>query len=240
MDLFIYIFIAIIIAVIITTIRPVRKSLDAPERGIIQNSIGWCLVIYGLILGFSINIFYTRYIEIRNTIVTDVTNLQITTKFFKSLNAMNVVESIERYTESVINDLVPMLKSGKYSEKTAYLYWKMNQEIVTYVRDHPTVVFDNNILIRMSTDEKFKQILNEINISQYYIKILWFLFIFVLIPLFFISSPDKVIQFILDSSLLIILVTCIYLCSILNNPFMESPVSLKLAAYTDLLNEIKR
>lgn len=239
MDYYIYIIIAIIISIILCLIRPIRKDLDPSEKSIITGSIGWCLVIYGLMAGFSINIFYNRYLEIRNTFITEITNLQLTYRYFKTLpNSENVILSMKNYLKSIFIDLLPNLKNKKYSEKSEQLYRDMDNEIIKYLNSNPNI-FVNNILIRMGTDQKIKRLVDEINDGEYYINILIFLFIIILIPLWLTSTVDKYIQFIIDACILIILISALYICIILNNVFDDSPISIKMQGYQDLLDEIE-
>lgn len=231
--LFLYIFLAIMISLLIMYLRPDKGQLN---EGFISSTIGWTLIIYGLILAFSINIFYTRYIEIRTIFADEVNNLLLTYRYFKVLPDNEfVLHSIHSYANSVLNDLLPSLQNGEYSEKTNFYYTQMTNTIINYVNDHPTIVFDNNILIRLTTNERIKQIAIEIK-NQYYITIIWLLFLFVLIPMFFISTPNRSLQFLMDSCILIILLTLIYVITILNNPFRESPIQIELTMYQDLLN----
>ena len=115
----------------------------------------------------------------------------------------------------------------------------MNTSIIIYIDLYPDINFNKyNILEKLKSNKKIKATINEILTTQYYIGILWFMFIFVVIPLFFISTNDRQVQFIIDLCLLTILTTGIYICTILNNPFIKSPVSLDFKIYNDLINTI--
>ena len=239
MDYIFYIIIAIIIAFILSVLRP-YKIINQSESGVITNSVGWCLVIYGLLLGFSITIFYGRYIEIRNFIATEVTNLSLIYNFFKVLpNSEEVVKSIKNYVFSVINEFLPSVKNREYNENTEKLYKIMDQEIIKYIQENPNSPFNNNILIRLSTDNKLKILSNEIKNGDYYIGILIFLFIVIVFLLWCSEIADFIVQFIVDLCLLVILLSSLYFCIILNNVFNESPIAVKMESYNDLLKEIE-
>lgn len=238
-----YLFLALLGAATITVFRKDNKTLSQNEKQMIAMTIGWILVIYGLILSFSIGIFYNRYVTIRELFVTDLTNIQLTFRMLKQLNApVDVLHSIRDYVKSVIEDQVPALSCGTYSKITERLYYEMDIKVIDYLRDYRdnAGLFTANILMRISTDAKVVQLVNEINSSQHYINILWFLMIFVLGPLYLLAAPDKLLQFGIDFSLLSILFTGLYLCTILNNPFVDSPVSIKLDGYYSLLDEIEK
>jgi hypothetical protein len=248
MHYIVFIVIAIILTVILSFIRPLRLNLTKEERNDVNNAVGWVLVIYGLIIAFSLTIFYQRYITIRDTFINQVTNLQITYRIFDTLSnsddvnivkdSTTVIESIRDYLDTIFNDLIPNLQKGKYSKMSENAYKKMDNEIIKFVGNHPTLSYNNALLLRLSTDQVIKRLVDEINVGKYYIKILFFLFIFILIPLWYSSLPEWKTQFLIDLCVLMILLTVLYLCTILNNPFMSSPVSIKLTAYEDLLEEV--
>lgn len=225
MEFSFYILIAIIIALILSLVR-----LANVEVMLVADSISWCIIVFGLILGFSISNFYNRYIEIRNTFILEVTNMQLIYEMFNQLpNSQPVLLSIEKYVVSFID------RSSNIEED----YLKMDKEIIKYIQNNPTNPFTNNILLRMSTYQKIKTLTKEITIGNYYIDVLWFLLILIIIPLFFMKFSNRGIQFIVDSCLLVIFFTGMYLCDILNNPFNESPVMIKFDSYKDFINQIR-
>lgn len=241
MDYSIALILAFLFSAFITVFRTTNSKLSQVEKSMIAMTIGWILVIYGLILSFSIGIFYNRYVTIREMFVNDVTNLQLTYRMLKDLNApKDLLSTIRDYTKSVLEDQLPALQSGTFSAKTQEMNYIMNTKIINFLNLNREQVglFTANMLGRLTTDVKIIQLVGEINSTEYYINILMFLIIFVLGPLYLNTAPDKGIQFILDFSLLSILFTGLYLCTILNNPFIDSPVSIKLTGYQVLLSEI--
>ncbi len=242
MEYIFYILIAIIVAAIVSQVRLFYQNNNKNVRTFIEDSLGWIMVIYGLILAFSISIFYDRYISVRDTFVSEVTNLQIITIYFKQMpdskERNEVIESIKNYTQGVIKYLPGDLQKRRYSPILDDLYFQMNGRIIKYVQKHPENPFDNNILKRMTTNMKIKQLIEEINAGSYYIYILAFLSIFILIPLSLTTIHNRVVQLIIDICILIILFTGIYLCTILNNPFVQSPIAINLSMYEVLLKEI--
>lgn len=238
MDYIYYLLFALILSLILSQ---TRFSELSPTLGtIISTNVAWCIVIYGIILGFSISNFYNKYILVRDTFVKEATNIKLTYQIFKQLPSSeerdNVLKSIEKYVISVKTTLVKSLANYEYDKTTNALYNQMNKEIINYVNTYPSNVFNNNILLRLSTSDYIKQITNEMNSSKYYITLLWFLLIFVIFPLWLIVLKSKLLQFTLDFSLLVILLSCIYLCDVLSNPFVNSPISIKLQIFNDLLD----
>jgi hypothetical protein len=248
MPYFVFIIIAVILSIILAFIRPVRLNLTKEERNDINAAVGWVLIIYGLIMAFSLTIFYQRYIAIRDTFINQVTNLQITYRIFDALSrsddaeivkdSTTVIESMRDYLDTIFTDLIPDLEQGKYSKSSETAYKKMDDEIIKFVGEHPSIPYNNALLLRLSTDQVIKRLVDEISVGKYYIEILSFLFIFILIPLWYSSLPEWKTQLVIDLCVLIILLTVIYLCTILNNPFMKSRVSIKFSAYEDLLKEV--
>lgn len=236
-----YIGLAFIFASAIAVFRSQNFDVQNSEKSLIAMTVGWILVIYGLIVSFSIGFFYNRYVTIREMFVTDVTNLQLTYRMLKELKASpDVLLSIKRYVRSVLKDQLPALQNGDYSRRTEALYYEMDTKIINYLREYRdnAGLFTANILMRLSTDTKVIQLVNEINSTEYYISILWFLLLFVMAPLYLVSPPNKLLQFGIDFCLLSILVTAIYLCTILNNPFYDSPISIKMVGFQTLYKEI--
>lgn len=236
-----YILIAGFIAATLSFFRINSKRLTDGEKQLIAMTVGWILVIYGLILSFSIGLFYNRYVTIREMFIHDITNLELSFGMLKSLNApKDVLYSMRDYVASVIEDQLPALKNGTFSVKTKTLYGIMNKKIIDYVNNNKETLagFTPNILMRMSTDAKVIQLITEIKSTEYYNNILIFLMVFILGPLYILSAPDRFLQFELDFSLLSILFSGLYLCSILNNPFNDSPIGIKFNGFKILLVEI--
>ena len=63
-DYIIYIVIAIMIAIILTLGRTLVPKDEVSERGLIGMAVGWSIVIYTIILGFTISNFYNKYISV--------------------------------------------------------------------------------------------------------------------------------------------------------------------------------
>ena len=237
MDYIFYLLLALILSILLSQSR--FKELSPTIDTIISTNVSWCIVIYAIILGFSISNFYNKYILIRDTFVKEATNIKLTYQIFKSLPSSierdNVLESVEKYVISVKTTLIKSLSNYEYDKLTNDLYHNMNTQIINYINTYPNGVFNNNILLRMSTSDYIKQITNEMNANKYYITLLWFLLIFVIFPLWLINLKNKLLQFTLDFCLLVILISCIYLCDVLSNPFVNSPVSINLKIFDDLL-----
>lgn len=238
-----YILIAIIIAIILYLVRPFVPVLDLNDRTIVVSSISWMAIIYALLLTFSIQNFFNRYITIRDAFVNEGTNIQIIYRIFKLLPESNekdqVIESIKKYSENVINVLIPSLANKKYSTETDIYYNQMDQSILNYINIYGNNIFDNNLLLRLSTSQKIKQLVNEINVGDYYIQFLIIIFILIIIPLSLSKMVNAGIQLVIDLCFLIFVGSTIYLLTILGDPFGDNPIAFKMGLYTELLDEIK-
>ena len=237
MEYFWYVLIAVIIAILISQTR----TAHIEDGGIIKGYVGWVMVIYGLILGFSLTNFYSRYVAMRNAFIKDATNYQLIYEFFikmdKSPEIDDIINSILKYLELISSIGIDYKEKLKISDN---IYKDMNTKIINYLKNNQTS-FTNNILSRLNTNIEIKKLADEIEAGQYYIAILCFLVIFIIIPLAISTSMlDRKIQFLLDFSILIIISTALYLCEILNNPFIQSPISFNLSMYSDLIDTIKK
>jgi len=245
-QLLIYIIVAIVLAIIIFYTRRTLNFFNVDEQMLYATIFGWGIIIYALLMTFTISSFYQHYTEERDTFIQESTNLTLIYRIIKlgpkSKYSKRALRSIERYTESVINDVVPDLKQGIYSTKSELLYRQMDYDIITYTYKN-TNIADNgaigDILARMSTDQRIKKLSDGIKNGQFLIYILMFLSVFVLLGFWVIKIDNSYIQFIMDISLLVIIFVSIYLLMILNNPFDESPLTLSLSMYDDLLLEIQ-
>jgi hypothetical protein len=239
LTIIIYLIIAIMIAIILYLTRFLVPTLSLNDKAITHEIVSWSIIIYGIILGFSISNFYNRYTSIRETLITEVTNLQIIYRIFKTLpDSEEVIESIKVYTINVTKELIISLGREEYLSSTVMLYRDMDNKIINYFNKHPGNPFVNQILSRLSTDQKIKKLVDEIKSGNYYINMLNILLIFIIIPLWFIKLDNSIIQFFMDICLLIIIACALYLLKILNNPFIKRPISFDLNMYSDLLNEI--
>lgn len=213
-------------------------SLTTEGKTITYETVAWCIVVYGIILGFTISNFYNKYILIRETLVTEVTNLEIIFYILKfQPESLEVIYSIRSYVESVIDDLSCSLQNNKYSPKTAAKYDYMNDEIIKYFTNSKSNL-SVGVINRMSTSEKIEVLVKEIDTGNFYVSVLWLLFFVILIPLYFSKMKNRSVQFLLELCLLIIFLTGIYMCTILNNPFIKSPISLDFASYKSFLAQI--
>jgi hypothetical protein len=220
---------------ILFCLRPKKK-----EEPKVQ--LGWIYIVYGILLGVSIILFYLRYNEIRDTLISEVCNLEEIYLFFRMLpHSQNIINNIYTYSQSVIEELKPELENNIYVESCDILYQQLITSIIIYMNNYNSVIFqNNNILQRLQSNKKIKYLIDEISTTQYYIWGLWILFGFVLLPLFFISTNAKELQFLVDFCFLGILISGIYLCTILNNPFVKSPLQIDFSMYKDLLLKISK
>lgn len=203
-----------------------NKSIDDSK---IEFIIGWSIILFSLILGFTIGNFYNRYIETRNMLVDEVVNLQIIYRTFKVFpNTDNIIDSIKLYVSSILNN----------SEDTFNNHINMDNKIIEYFNENQSNQFLTTTMNRLSSSEKIKTIKNEILNGQFFINILWFLLALIVIPFYFLKTSNKINQSVIELFLFTILITGIVLCEYINNPFIDSPIKIKFDSYYDLLNEI--
>ena len=235
-----YIVVAIFIVSFLMVTRPSKDELSERGDEITSETIGWCILIFSLILGCNIANFYARYIEIRETFVNEVTNLQIISRILNEENdSMDALEGIKDYSSSVLEKLEKSLANGFYSPETAEKYQHMDKEIITFLKNTENKTFVTPIVNRMSTSQKVKVLVQEINVGKFYITILWLLFMLAIIPLYYSIMKNKLVQLILEFCLVIIFLTGLYVCTILNNPLADTPVKLDLNMYEQLKLEVE-
>lgn len=223
--IFIAVFSAFILAIAFTFTRLYFTILDLQ---LISSALSWSIIVFGLILSFSILNFYNRYIELRNSFITDLTNLELIYNMFKYCkNSENVLKSIKTYGEYVISI------GGRYNQTSKKLYKIMNDDILKYISENPNQ-FSNNILARLSTNTQNINFVKEIENNTFFINIILMLSIFILISLFLIKIPEPMIQFLADFCFLSIIFVCITLLYILSTPFDSSTLKIKIENYKNL------
>lgn len=232
--LLLIIIISFSISILVTSIKNINLKFNVSERTIITNSVGWCLVIYGLILGFAITSFYNRYVEIRTIITTKASSFEILFNFLKteekSESRDNILKLLSTYLSTII----------KYNNVNDYekIHNLLNNSLIQYVKNNPTKPYNIRIINDLSTEQQLKKIFDEINISNFYLSILLFLFIIVLIPIMFTTTSNILVQFIIDFCVITILVSGLCLAYFLANPFVSSPISINLSLFEKLSKEI--
>ena len=245
MPLVCYILISILIALILTIITQFTPKVN-DDLAIIS----WFIIIYGLLLGFSINNFYNRLIVMRDTFINEVTNLEKIFEVFKNENKdeteiekikrEEAIKSIFLYIENVSTVLKKNLEHRKYPLSTEKLHLEMNSAITAYLQTGSISSINNTLFNGLTTDIKIKKLVAEMNSGDFYINIILFLLFIITIPLMFYKMNIFWIQIILYSCLLIIVLTLIYVLTLLNNPFtLDNNFGINLNMYSDLLHKIE-
>lgn len=246
-ELLVYIIVAIVIAVIIFYTRRDFRCFNNKQQIFYTNIFAWFMILYALLTTFTISSFYQDFLYIQEAFINDCSNITMIYRIIKlgpqSKYSRRALRSIERYVESVTTNTLNGLKEGTYSPISEELYRKMDYNIIKYtyaiteLSDGPAL---NDILSRLTTDQRIKELSVGIKDGQFLIYIITFLSMLVIIGTWFVKLDNSHIQLVLDLFLIVTIFACIYLLDILNNPFIESPISLDLSMYTDLLNEIER
>lgn len=236
MSIFLIILISFSISIFISLIKSLNIKLNVYERSIISTSVGWCLVIYSLILAFAINSFYTRYLDIRTIITNKASSIELLYSFLKvqkkSEQRDKTILALSKYLSEISSEL--------YSNINNYdkIHKELNDEIIKCIGENPNSPYNYKILADLSTEQQLKKIFDEIQSSNYYISILIFLFLIVLIPISFTTSNVKYVQFMVDFCVITILISGLSLAYFLANPFVSSPISINLNFFSDLSKDI--
>lgn len=233
-----YIILAMIVSYILMVTRHWNMGWIGEKFESLNSLIGWTVTAYSLILSFTISNFYDRYVDIRNTLVEESTHLKV---IYRSIgtydNNINTIQSIHEYVVKITNATFVNKEYGIYSDELGRKYRQMSYAVFELLKEDDTNI-GSNILSQITSNEKIRTLLNEIEAGQYMINLLGFLLIFVIMMLWFVKVTQT-IQFIAIFCILSVLLTAIYLITILNNPFLRSPLYISLEMYETLLYEIE-
>lgn len=234
LSIILIILIAMVLAIFIARIRFNIFTYDVFEEKLSFASVTWCIVFFTLLLTFTISNFYNQYIDIRNSFITEIGNLQIIYMILKNEKGSGyVLKSIRQYIKSVIEDQLPLNDKGKYSEKTDRYHYKMNKNIIKYAESHPNLT--NSLLLRVTSNEKNKRILTEVQNNIYLSKIVYFSFIFIIIVLCLVHVNDFNLQILVDFCFLSLAMLGLYLLYIFANPFNKSISDFPNSIYDDIV-----
>jgi hypothetical protein len=239
MQYYIYLIIVIFVVFILATTKP-HTERNARDESMLAESVGWIMFIYSLILGFSITIFYERYVEIRDSILALIYDLETITEYFINLKGTDeILKNISEYSKEKYNDLKSFRESGIFpNDKTKFNTMRTN--ITRYIIANENLSFGSEILDKISHFQKIDALIDEINSGQYYVGIILFMTFFVYIMLWFNTLTNDILEIIAEISISVIIFTAIYLCDILNDPISDSPVGMDinhLLRFTNGLNE---
>ncbi len=231
---------AFIVAVIFTLTRNLLSNLTSYERVVADSTLGWTILVFGLILSFSIVNFYTRYIDLRNSLAIEATNLNIIYKLIKKIpNSEKAVESMKKYLDYLINvDLKNLKKNKLENDVIDELYSNMNDEIIDLLDKQGQNYSSINILNRLSTNYQNYNFKKEIINNTFYINVIIIMSIFILISLWLIKVENVLIQFLADFCFLSVISIGITLLIILGKPFNNIIIGIDLSNHKQLLKDI--
>lgn len=247
-ELIVFLIVGVVLAIVICFSRKFYCNFINPQQQfIVPVFYYWFIIIFSLITAFTISTFYTRYIEHKDFFVNGCKNLTIIYEEIRlgpqDTYSRKALRAIKRYVSYLVKSVIPNLYKVEYSEKAQKLYQKMNDAIINYtynnanIQNGPTAV---NILNRLSTDQELIELLLGIQTGQFLIYIIIFLAVFYLFFYWFVKLDNIKFQFIIDLSTCVIIFVSIYLLSVLNNPFVPSPIYLDLNIYTTFLKNIQK
>lgn len=236
MEDYIYIVIAIVVALILSIILIGLRLLLSEfvilnDRRTLDTLLAWSIMVFGLVLSFSLINFYNRYIELKNSLVEDATNLEVIYDMLKfSENSEDAINSMEKYLKQIKTDRLNR-------SKVKSLYDEMNNEILKYVKNNPNA-YSNQILNRLSTDSQNINFTTEIDVNKFIINVILILFSFIFIVLFLVKLRDPIMQFISYFCYLSIICVIITLIILFGNPSLGKTIGLNFQYFIDLHDKI--
>lgn len=238
MDYYVYIILALFVVMVFIFTRSLRDSCEA-DKEIVKCAVEWTLLIYSLILAFSIGIFYEKYTETRNIIFNQTTAISVLHRYFSvEPNAEEIVVKIKEYTETIHQNLDRYKDTG-HLDKNHAAFDEMHTAIIEYLHENPNMTFKEDVLSKLNDIQKVKVLINDMKVGNHYIQIIWFLTFFLLVLLWVNSLEDLILEILTDLTIVIMAFSAIYLCDILNDPIKSSPISIDLNVYSELFKEIK-
>lgn len=241
MQYYVYLVIVVFIVFVLATTKPkIERNVD--DRATLSESVGWIMFIYSLILAFSITIFYARYVEIRDSILELIYDLETITEYFISLDGTDeIIKNIEAYSADKFEDLKAYKEKGIYpNDKSSFNLMRTN--ITKYIISNPSLTYGSDILDKISHFQKIDALVDEISSGHYYMGIIYFMTFFVYVMLWFNSLNNDILEMITEMVISVIIFTAIYLCDILNDPISDSPVGMDinhLSRFAESLKERK-
>ena len=207
------------------------------DQNIILNMLAACTLMYTLSLAFSISAYgeYSSLLYDINT--TDLADIFLIYRMLiSSENSKNATDAIISCIKIKINAF-ESIESNKWDDNLTYAYAKMNNEILRYIKNNPTNPFIDNILSRMTTGDKTKNILSKINYTlpfAFGTTIVSFIIIYALLSLVRITETNN--QYLLDFGFITIYVIGIY--ALYNSAFPFDSLATK-KNYEDILNQMQ-
>lgn len=239
-NIYLYIILAFIVSLILISVpTSYLVILEDNENSLIQNVINWSLLLFGLILGFTIANLYNRSVAINDTLVSDLSQLKIIYKILnRSEKADKPLASIRHYMQTVVEKDIPyLMKYEKECPDCILEFSNMNKDIYDYVLEGNSN-FGDTILANMTTSFKLDNLLDEIDKNNYYIFIIIVMYIFIIVAMMFVTIKSKFIHFTVMFTLNLIILLSIYLMICLNDPF-DPILGVDFTAYNDFYEEIR-
>lgn len=234
----VYIIIALIIALLFTRSRSLHRPLTDQEKSIAKPLTSLSAIIFALLLGFTVSNFFTRFTDIRNTIIDEVTNLELIYRILKRQPDNQVaIDAMKAYLQSVVTEEWTALENRKDTPITEELYRKMDTAIIEYVQTHASGS-DNSILERLSTDERRKRLVTALQENNTLIIFIVIAALITLLGFWLLSDNSSQMMFLFDFSIIAVITIGIFLLVIFDRPFSVQGVGLTNQVYQDLLNEI--
>lgn len=238
MQYFIYLLFAIMLVLMLMISRPTFIEGDN-DRSTISESVGWIMFIYSLILAFSITVFYERYVEMRNSLLDLVYNLETMTEYLSNLEGTDeIILKIKDYAVDM-NSNIEGYRNGKEFKHDNEKYDVMRSAVVKYFSEHNDISYGDSIIDKMSSFQKINTLMDEIKSGNHYIGIIWYLTFFVYVMLWLNSLDNNYLEIITETVITVIIMTAIYLCDVFNDPFSDSPVNLDVNHLAKFANSFK-
>lgn len=233
-----YLLVALILSIFFNLTRRFHRELSPSEHTVALSLTAFTALIFSLLLGFTVSNFLERFLDIRNTMIEEVTNLQLV---YRALavrdDTSDVIATMREYVDSVLNEEWPALEERKASDITEMKYRTMDRAIISYLETHPQ--FQLNVYDRLSTSERRKRLIGALKNNNTLIVFIIVTGIITLFGFWLLSNISNVLMWLLDFTVLAVIAIGIFMLVIFDRPFSVAGMGIPKDIYEDLAQELK-
>lgn len=237
--LYLVLAVAFFVSLIFVWSKKFHRKLNPDEQTVIGITVTFATLVFSLLLGFTISGFSDRYFTLRNVLLNEVANLQITYRLIHKLPGSEpVVTAMRDYVQSVIRDEWPALKRDELSPTTDAYHNRLDEAIATFVQANPNNPISSTLLSRLTTNERANRLASRRGVT-FLVAVVILSALLCLVGFWYLGIEHKTVQFLVDFGIIAIVFVGLYLLYILQQPFNDSEVTLSPIAYENLLQEVK-